>query len=149
MKNYFLTLGFIVLTGCAINSISPSGGGLEMDMDLDISALDMRHGWTYFIVPEDTKTYVRDESSIKRGKKLFMMHCQKCHGESGVGDGPLAKALKIKPANLRKLSHDISHSYILVQINKGKGSMPQWMDFLTKKQSWDLTNYIKEISSQK
>lgn len=144
-----LMISTVFLVGCAVNSISPSGGGLEVDMDLDLPAMNMRHGWTYFGLPKNTKTYVRDEASIERGKNLFLQHCQKCHGADGKGGGELAEALKIKPANLQNISQDTDQSYILVQINEGKGSMPQWKDFLTKKQAWDLTNYIREMSTQK
>lgn len=38
------------------------------------------------------------------GELLYQLHCLTCHGESGKGNGPMARILKIKPANLRRLS---------------------------------------------
>lgn len=38
------------------------------------------------------------------GEKLFQLHCATCHGERALGDGPMAPAMMIKPANLRSLS---------------------------------------------
>ena len=38
--------------------------------------------------------------SIARGRMLFLQNCTMCHGETGRGDGPLAKSLPLQPANL-------------------------------------------------
>jgi len=47
-----------------------------------------------------------DPSAVAVGQELFAVHCVSCHGETGVGDGPLASALPIRPANiLEHLGH--------------------------------------------
>ncbi len=38
------------------------------------------------------------------GIDLFVAYCAPCHGRSGRGDGPVAAALKIPPANLSTLA---------------------------------------------
>ncbi|MBI3758356.1 MAG: cytochrome c [Deltaproteobacteria bacterium] len=38
------------------------------------------------------------------GKSDFREYCQQCHGPTGIGNGPVAPALKKKPANLTLLS---------------------------------------------
>jgi mono/diheme cytochrome c family protein len=38
------------------------------------------------------------------GASDFRQYCAQCHGPKGVGDGPVAPALKKKPANLTLLS---------------------------------------------
>jgi mono/diheme cytochrome c family protein len=38
------------------------------------------------------------------GERLFRMYCGSCHGKTAKGDGPLAKDLKVAPADLTKLS---------------------------------------------
>lgn len=38
------------------------------------------------------------------GQRLYLKHCQTCHGTSGAGDGPLAADFSVPPANLRLLS---------------------------------------------
>lgn len=133
-----------MLLGCAVKSITPSAGGLEIDVDL--ADIDFRHGWTYHSRPKTTEVVEMDEDSVKRGQNLYQQHCQKCHGESGKGGGELAEALKLKPADLTNLPKDLSRTYILVQINDGKGSMPEWKSLLTPKQTQDLTSYLKKLS---
>ena len=34
------------------------------------------------------------------GRRLYVSYCQLCHGTDGKGDGPLAKAMQISPADL-------------------------------------------------
>lgn len=39
-----------------------------------------------------------------RGPDLFRAHCAPCHGPEGKGNGPVASALKTKPADLTALA---------------------------------------------
>ncbi|HKV53396.1 MAG TPA: hypothetical protein VJN94_02030 [Candidatus Binataceae bacterium] len=41
---------------------------------------------------------------VTSGKLEFRRYCAQCHGMSATGDGPVAPALKKKPANLTMLS---------------------------------------------
>jgi mono/diheme cytochrome c family protein len=41
--------------------------------------------------------------AVRRGKVLYGLHCQTCHGEEGRGDGVLAEHLKVEPSDLRAL----------------------------------------------
>ncbi|MBI4402482.1 MAG: c-type cytochrome [Nitrospirae bacterium] len=36
---------------------------------------------------------------VSNGKRLYEQHCLRCHGAAGWGDGPLARELKVPPAN--------------------------------------------------
>ena len=47
------------------------------------------------------------------GQKEYMVACSGCHGETGMGDGPLAGLLNIETPNLTTLASD-----------KGNGSFP-------------------------
>jgi mono/diheme cytochrome c family protein len=46
----------------------------------------------------------RDAATVKNGKTLYAQHCVSCHGVNGTGDGPAATALKVRPADLTKIS---------------------------------------------
>jgi len=45
---------------------------------------------------------------VAAGRLSYRVHCASCHGEGGRGDGPMARALKVRPADLTRLAH--SHS---------------------------------------
>ncbi len=44
-----------------------------------------------------------DEAAIE-GRRLYLEYCASCHGLTGEGDGPVARALSAPPSNLRLLS---------------------------------------------
>lgn len=140
-------LSLFGVMACTVKSIAP-GDTMEMNMDFDLAALDMRHGWFFTSSPQVTHIGELDKDAAARGEKLFVQHCQKCHGPSGVGDGPLAQKLKIKPANLKSISKEITNTYLVVQINRGKGNMPNWEDLLTTKETYDLTAYIRTLKDK-
>jgi mono/diheme cytochrome c family protein len=137
----------LVSSACAVRSITP-GDAMEVNMDFDLAALDMRHGWAFLTPPKLTYVGTNDKESVQRGKALFSQHCQKCHGTYGRGNGPLAKKLTQTPANLQTITNDITNTYLVVQINQGKGDMPQWQDFLSQEQTYDLTNYIRTLKDK-
>jgi mono/diheme cytochrome c family protein len=41
---------------------------------------------------------------VQTAKDLFLAHCASCHGPSGKGDGPAARALKTPPSDLTTLA---------------------------------------------
>jgi mono/diheme cytochrome c family protein len=46
----------------------------------------------------------QDEEIIARGKITYRVYCQNCHGETAKGDGRIAPLMKVKPADLTRLS---------------------------------------------
>jgi mono/diheme cytochrome c family protein len=44
------------------------------------------------------------DDAVAQGRRLYLEYCGSCHGLTGEGDGPVAPALTIPPANLRRLS---------------------------------------------
>ena len=72
-----------------------------------------------------------------KGPDLFRAHCAPCHGLDGKGNGPIAAALKTKPANLTVLaknnggkfpSERVSRTIIgdEVALSHGSREMPIW-----------------------
>jgi len=43
------------------------------------------------------------DKDVSDGHRYFVRYCAACHGQDGLGDGPVAKSLARPPANLRKL----------------------------------------------
>jgi mono/diheme cytochrome c family protein len=44
------------------------------------------------------------ESQVSKGASTFRHYCRTCHGEEAKGDGPVAKYLTPKPADLTKIA---------------------------------------------
>ena len=93
-----------------------------------------------------------DEASLARGKELFTINCQMCHGETGQGTGPIAAFLTTyKPANLTSpLIKAFPDGQIFVTITNGvPGRMPPLNENLTVSERWDVVNYIRTLQAPK
>ena len=97
------------------------------------------------------------------GRRLYVSYCQLCHGTDGKGDGPLAKAMGISPADLTTTVRSRSDT-ILTKIITGNGrqtitgrdrhnllsdAMPEWKDVFTAAQVKSLIAYLRFIGSAK
>ncbi len=97
------------------------------------------------------------------GLKLYVSYCQLCHGVEGKGDGPLAKAMKISPANLTTTIRSRSDT-ILTKIITGEGrqtitgrdrhnllseAMPEWNNIFNTSQVKALIAYLRFFGKSK
>ncbi len=97
------------------------------------------------------------------GGRLYVSYCQLCHGTGGKGDGPLAKAMKIKPADLTTTVRSRSDT-ILRKIITGEGkqtitgrdrhnllseAMPEWKDVFSESQLDALIAFLRFLGSKK
>jgi mono/diheme cytochrome c family protein len=90
--------------------------------------------------PQDAKL---DTGMALKGEQLFRTYCGSCHGKTAMGDGPLAKDLKVAPANLTKLSATNGGAFPFEMVMKtidhgrdvrghGTEDMPAWGDAFKK-----------------
>jgi cbb3-type cytochrome c oxidase subunit III len=97
------------------------------------------------------------------GRKLYVSYCQLCHGTDGKGDGPLAKVMKISPADLTTTVRSRSDT-ILTKIITGEGrqtitgrdrhnllseAMPEWKDVFSESQVSALIAYLRFLGRTK
>jgi len=97
------------------------------------------------------------------GRRLYVSYCQLCHGTDGKGDGPLAKVMKISPADLSTTVRSRSDT-ILTKIITGEGrqtitgrdrhnilsdAMPEWNDVFSESQVKALIAYLRFLSRSK
>ena len=92
--------------------------------------------------------------NLARGKALFLTNCAPCHGESGVGNGPVAHLLKDQPKNLvTGQSKDLPDGYIYGVIRNGILLMPSYGDAMSSAERWQVVLYVRSLqqtgSSQK
>jgi mono/diheme cytochrome c family protein len=87
--------------------------------------------------PDAQKQYEQLIYSVK-GQDLFRAHCASCHGAGGKGNGPVASALKTKPADLTVLAKNNGGKFSTERVQKfisgdepslnshGSREMPIW-----------------------
>jgi mono/diheme cytochrome c family protein len=44
------------------------------------------------------------DAAVSEGQRVFVRHCNACHGVDGRGDGPAASALQPPPADLTRIA---------------------------------------------
>jgi mono/diheme cytochrome c family protein len=94
---------------------------------------------------------VADEASFLRGKELYAINCQMCHGASGEGNGSIAPFLvNFKPANLTTdLVQSKSDGSIFLTISNGlEGRMPALNENLTVSERWDVVNFLRTLDAE-
>jgi mono/diheme cytochrome c family protein len=93
-----------------------------------------------------------DDASIVRGRELFVINCQMCHGVTGEGTGPIAPFLiHFKPANLTSdVVQAKSDGSIFLTITNGlEGRMPPLNENLTVSERWDVVNFVRTLKAEK
>ena len=104
-----------------------------------------------WVAPDDAKKvknpFPATQETLAAAEQLFTDNCVLCHGEKGMGDGPGAKTIKIKPANFAdpKLQASETDGSLFWKITNGRGPMPSWKDDLSEKERWELVNYIRKL----
>jgi len=84
--------------------------------------------------------------SLLTGKELFDIYCTPCHGESGKGDGPVAKKFVPTPADISGTGFGMAPEGVLFAIaTHGMGGMPPFRSDLTAKERWRIVAYVKTL----
>lgn len=88
-----------------------------------------------------------DDTSLQRGEILYSIHCALCHGEAGLGDGPLAEYYTERPpSDLTGLNVTAQFdSTLFLTLSRGLGQMPPLSENLTARERWDVINYLRSL----
>jgi high-affinity iron transporter len=81
---------------------------------------------------------------------LYEANCTSCHGQTGMGDGPLAAGLEIAPSDFHDMSRQYSRSvYDLYNtISLGVSGTPMLaFNYLNEEQRWALALMVSRYSS--
>ena len=76
-------------------------------------------------------------ASLQMGEDLYRQYCSVCHGRNGAGDGPVADALRVKPADLTQLGRKFGGKFPELRVMgfirgdgdihaHGNRQMPMW-----------------------
>lgn len=88
------------------------------------------------------------------GRKTYLTYCSGCHGNTGKGDGPAAKALPNKPADHTNsiVMNRYSDEYLFKVISKGGSdvgkspTMPAWGGVLTDDKIREIIVYLRKLA---
>jgi len=123
------------------NPLPPPGRSIPVEGAISIPGMG---------APENPTTV--DEASITRGRELFVINCQMCHGPAGEGNGTVAPFLmNYKPANLTSdVVQSKSDGSMFLTISNGlEGRMPALNENLTVSERWDVVNFLRTLKASK
>ena len=86
--------------------------------------------------------------NIEEGKLQYERFCQHCHGETGKGDGLVAKAYKGVPVYSSDALKAINDGHIYHVITHGKGRMWPHGSQISSQNRWKIVLYVHELQKQ-
>lgn len=113
-------------------------------------ALPSGTGWQLPPEADDTKSPLTvDAGVLAAGKSLYKEKCERCHGPSGLGDGPDADpeaAADMDLTNPKRAARN-SDGIVFYKVWNGrkKPKMPAQKDELTKNQIWAVVAHVQSL----
>jgi len=90
-----------------------------------------------------------DDKVLTTGKTIFKNKCSKCHGASGLGDGPDADPDHQEHMNLTnpKYADRNSDGVVFYKVSNGRRrpKMPVFKEELTEQQIWSVVAYVQTL----
>ncbi len=94
-----------------------------------------------------TNPYPDDPVSIERGEALFAVHCALCHGDKGIGGGPVGDYFDPPPPDLTlELLNSLNDAFLFTVLTDGFGRMPRMIENLSVSERWDVINYLRSLA---
>jgi len=87
---------------------------------------------------------------VHPGKLIYDLHCARCHGPNGLGDGPQASHLKITPPNFQSATFQSrSDEQMLdsIEFGEARTQMHAWRGRLTEEELREVMAYVRRLGS--
>jgi hypothetical protein len=100
-----------------------------------------------------TSPVAATEESLARGQEVYETYCLRCHGETGMGEGPDGVGAAPAPAAVAHTSTRMTDAYLFWRITEGGYEEPfnsimiPWKGTLDETQRWDVINYMRALGS--
>jgi mono/diheme cytochrome c family protein len=94
-----------------------------------------------------------DDKVLATGKTVFKNKCSKCHGTSGIGDGPDADpdAREKMDLTAAKAADRNTDGVVFYKVMNGRRrpKMPAFKEELTEQQVWSVVAYVQTLRKAK
>lgn len=86
--------------------------------------------------------------TVAQGRALYETFCLVCHGDRGLGDGPLVPKIPNPPSYTSKRVRAMAPGQIFHIISHGSGRMPSYAAQIQFEQRWLIVVYVNELRGQ-
>ncbi|MCC7053454.1 MAG: cytochrome c [Gemmatimonadaceae bacterium] len=87
------------------------------------------------------------DSSINNGHRYYQQNCATCHGDTGVGNGPVTKYGMPGISLLTDMTKARTDGYIYGMMRNGRGVMPSY-NRIEEPDRWDVVNYVRGLQGR-
>ncbi len=96
------------------------------------------------------ETIARNPENLAIGKHFYDINCYPCHGDQGLGDGPVS--VKFPPNNIPSYASDriqtLAEGGMYHSIKYGKNYMGSYASVLTPTERWCVIQYVQYLSKK-
>ncbi|WP_420151315.1 c-type cytochrome [Spirosoma sp.] len=92
-----------------------------------------------------TNPIPESEKIQAEGQVLYTRYCSHCHGQTGKGDGPVAKEYKGVPSYSADAYKTMNDGHIFHVITHGKGRMWPHGSQITPEDRWKIVQYVHKL----
>lgn len=89
-----------------------------------------------------------DAATLERGQVLYQQYCVVCHGDTGVGDGPVVGENRLPALPTLDLTSEravgLTDGYVWGMIANGRGVMPAYRR-IPADDRWYIVNYVRQL----
>jgi mono/diheme cytochrome c family protein len=128
----------VLCLGCSRSGSEQSVGGHDGPQ---ASTTDVEIG----AAPPARAPAAESGGDLDPGREVYTDHCLRCHGETGLGDGPDAASLYTRPANLQEHVAHHSDKDLAAVIRGGRALMPAF-GHLGEQDVVNLIGYLRRLS---
>jgi mono/diheme cytochrome c family protein len=125
----------------------PGGGSIEGTFDTPGTA---SAGQGASVWQPVTNPVPMSADAVSAGKAIFLSDCSACHGQTGQGNGPAARALIPPPSDLavHVPMHPAGMLWYWISNGISRTAMPAWKGTMSTTQRWELLDYLESAFPQ-
>ncbi|MDX1660682.1 MAG: cytochrome c [Gemmatimonadota bacterium] len=87
-----------------------------------------------------------DSASEAIGEAYYRTYCSVCHGDTGLGNGPISDIFPAIPAIATGKVAGMTDAYLYALITQGRGLMPEYSR-IPKTARWHVVNYMRTMGT--
>jgi mono/diheme cytochrome c family protein len=82
-------------------------------------------------------------ATLEEGKALYEIYCLVCHGDKGLGDGPISNKIPAPPSYKSERLLEFPPGRMFHVVTMGSGKMPSYAAQLGVDDRWKIVNYVR------
>ncbi|MDH5543323.1 MAG: cytochrome c [Nitrospinota bacterium] len=154
MRNLALIFALVFIAGCENYdrnlwdqvSIKPQEGPKKFAPVRSIPAKGRRISYLGVDGVTIEAPFALDAKAAEKGKPLYAIYCETCHGPTGKADTPVAQKMETMPFDLTEEgTASLTDGELFVKILASESIMPRYRNELSDEEAWHVTAYLRKL----